>query len=296
MLIIENLRIKDDMSNSEKCIADFILEIGIKIDKYSTRNLAESTYTSPATVIRFCKKLGFSGFDEFKESFIKEINYLNQQSGKIDVNFPFSKDDTLMKAANNISHLYMDTIQDTMSLVDYDSLQKAITIIKYSDCISIFSAGTLLNQAESFKEKMMKIGKRVSISNNLNYQLYEVECLTSRDIAIIISYSGETEKIIEIARECKKRSIQIITITSFGENTLSQYASCKLVLSTKESLFQNLGDFSTHISLNLILDILYSSYFLLNYDENYNKKLEKTKKLEYKRYSKNTLLMNRDVE
>lgn len=296
MLIIENLRIKDDMSNSEKCIADFILEIGIKIDKYSTRNLAESTYTSPATVIRFCKKLGFSGFDEFKESFIKEINYLNQQSGKIDVNFPFSKDDTLMKAANNISHLYMDTIQDTMSLVDYDSLQKAITIIKYSDCISIFSAGTLLNQAESFKEKMMKIGKRVSISNNLNYQLYEVECLTSRDIAIIISYSGETEKIIEIARECKKRSIQIIAITSFGENTLSQYASCKLVLSTKESLFQNLGDFSTHISLNLILDILYSSYFLLNYDENYNKKLEKTKKLEYKRYSKNTLLMNRDVE
>lgn len=296
MLIIEKLNKKDDMSNSEISIADFILKVGIKMEDYSTRNLAESTYTSPATVIRFCKRLGFTGFEEFKVSFIKEINYLNQQSGKIDANFPFLKDDTVMKAANNISRLYMDTIQDTMSLINYNSIQKALTIIKYSDCISIFSAGTALNQAESFKEKMMKIGKRVAISNNLNYQLYEAGCLTSRDVAIIISYSGETEKMIEIAKECKKRSVQVIVITSFGENSLSQYASCKLLLSTKESLFQNLGDFSIHISVNLILDILYSSYFLLNYDENYNRKLEKTKKLEYKRHSKNTLLMNNDVK
>lgn len=296
MLIIEKLNKKEDMSNLEICIADFILKAGIKIENYSTRNLAESTYTSPATVIRFCKRLGFTGFEEFKVSLIKEINYLNQQSGKIDANFPFLKDDTVMKAANNISHLYIDTIQDTMSLVNYNSIQKALTLIKYSDCISIFSAGTALNQAESFKEKMMKIGKRVSISNNLNYQLYEAGCLTSRDVAIIISYSGETEKMIEIAKECKKRAVQIIVITSFGENSLSQYASCKLLLSTKESLFQNLGDFSIHISVNLILDILYSSYFLLNYDENYNKKLEKTKKLEYKRHSKNTLLMNNDIK
>ena len=296
MLIIEKLNKKEDMSNLEICIADFILKAGKKIENYSTRNLAESTYTSPATVIRFCKRLGLTGFEEFKANFINEIDYLNQQSGKIDANFPFLKDDTVMKAANNISGLYIDTIQDTMSLVNYNSIQKALTIIKYSDCISIFSAGTALNQAESFKEKMMKIGKRVAISNNLNYQLYEAGCLTSRDVAIIISYSGETEKMIEIAKECKKRRVQTIVITSFGENSLSQYASCKLLLSTKESLFQNLGDFSIHISVNLILDILYSSYFLLNYDENYNKKLEKTKKLEYKRHSKNALLMNNDVK
>lgn len=296
MLIIEKLNLKDSMSDTEKSIAEYLLDQGINIEKYSTRNLAEATYTSPATIIRFCKRIGLTGFDEFKEKFIQEINYLNQQSGKIDANFPFSKDDTIMKVSNNISHLYMDTIQDTMSLINYSSLQKAITILKYCDCISVFSAGTALNQAESFKEKMMKIGKRVSISNNLNYQLYEVGCLTSRDVAIIISYSGETEKILEIARECKKKSVQVIAITSFGENSLSEYATCKLVLSTKESLFQNLGDFSIHISINLILDILYSSYFLSNYEENYNKKLEKTKKLENKRRSTNTLLMNSSEE
>lgn len=292
MLIIEKLNLKENMSDTEKGIADFLLGKGIEIEKYSTRYLAEETYTSPATIIRVCKKLGFKGFDDFKDQFLKEIYYLNQQSGKVDANFPFSKDDTIVKASNNIAHLYQETIQDTLSLIQYSSLQKAITLFKYCNCISIFSAGTSLNQAESFKEKMMKIGKRVSISNNLNYQLYEVGCLTNRDVAIIISYSGETEKTLKVAMECKRKSIPIIAITSFGENSLSKYASCKLVISTKESLFQNLGDFSTHISINLILDILYSSYFLLNYDDNYNKKLEKTMDLENSRKSTNTIIMN----
>lgn len=290
MLVIEKLNLKDSMSETEKSIADFLLSKGMEISKYSTRNLAESIYTSPATIIRFCKKVGFKGFDDFKEKFLDEIQYLNQQTGKLDVNFPFSKDDTIMKATNNIANLYKETINDTISLINYDALKKATTMLKYCYGISIFSAGTALNQAESFKEKMMKIGKRVSISNNLNYQLYEVSCLTKRDVAIIISYSGETEKTIQVAMECQKKSIPIIVITSFGENSLSEYATCKLVISTKESLFQNIGDFSTHTSINLILDILYSSYFLMNYEENYKNKLEKTKKLERARYSKNTLI------
>ena len=292
LLIIEKLNLKKDMSDTEKNIADFLLNQGIKINKYSTRNLAESTYTSPATIIRLCKKLGFKGFNDFKEQFLKEIDYLNQQSGKVDVNFPFSKDDTIMKVANNITNLYEETIKDTLSLIQHDSLQKAITLFKYCRCIFIFSAGTALNQAESFKEKMLKIGKQVSISNNLNYQLYEVGCLTTRDVAIIISYSGETNKVLQVAMECQKQSIPVIAITSFGENSLTKYATCKLVTSTKESMFQNLGDFSTHVSVNLILDILYSSYFLLNYEDNYQKKLERTQLLENLRKSTNTIIMN----
>lgn len=292
LLIIEKLNLKEAMSDTEKNIADFLLNQGIKISKYSTRNLAESTYTSPATIIRLCKKLGFKGFNDFKEQFLKEIDYLNQQSGKVDVNFPFSKDDTIMKVANNITNLYEETIKDTLSLIQHDSLQKAITLFKYCRCIFIFSAGTALNQAESFKEKMLKIGKQVSISNNLNYQLYEVGCLTTRDVAIIISYSGETNKVLQVAMECQKQSIPVIAITSFGENSLTKYATCKLVTSTKESMFQNLGDFSTHVSVNLILDILYSSYFLLNYEDNYQKKLERTQLLENLRKSTNTIIMN----
>jgi DNA-binding MurR/RpiR family transcriptional regulator len=296
MLIFEKLSLKENLSESEEVVAAFLLEQGIKIRKYSTRNLAEATYTSPATIVRLCKKLGFKGFDDFKEQFLKEIEYLDQHNGNVDINFPFSKDDTMMKAANKIGHLYEDTIQDTISLLQYDSLQKAITLFKYCQTIYVFSAGTSLNQAETFREKMLKIGKHVSITNNLNYQLYEAGCLSNKDVAILISYSGETEKTLQIAQECKSKSVPIIAITSFGENSLSKYAACKLIISTKESMFQNLGDYSTHLSIALILDILYSIYFLQDYEGNYQKKLEKARVLEKLRKSTNSIIMKSDNE
>ncbi|TDW16522.1 RpiR family transcriptional regulator [Breznakia blatticola] len=292
MLIVEKLKLKNNMSMSEETVADFLMSLAKDVEKYSTRNIAEVTYTSPATVIRLCKKLGFKGFDDFKIQYLKEIDYLDQQYGKIDVNFPFSKNDSIMKMTNKMVSLYEETIRDTFSLMKHDVIKNASNLMKHSNAIHIFSSGTTLNQAECFKEKMLKIGKQVIISNNLNYQLYEANCIQQGDIAIIISYSGETKNIVNIAKSCKQRGIPIIAITSFGENTLSQISFCKLIISTKESLFKNIGDFSIHLSVNLILDVLYSSYFLLDYDTNYQSKLASARLLENLRSSSNPIIMN----
>ena len=207
--------------------------MGWKIAKYSTRSLAEVTYTSPPTVLRLCKKLGFTGFDDFKQNFVRELEYLDQQQGKVDFNFPFAENDSPMRVAQNIGELYEEAVKDTMQLLRYEDLHKAVLLLKYHEEIHIFSAGTAINQAESFREKMLKIGKRVVIFNNLNYQRYQACCLSERDLAMIISYSGETAQMLEIARQCKRSGTPILALTSFGENSLTCYADCKLTLSTQ---------------------------------------------------------------
>ncbi len=296
MLITERLRLKDIMSKTEEELADFFLREGENLKKYSSRSLAEATYTSPATIVRMCKRLGFAGFDDFKEQFLAEIRYLDQQPGAVDVNFPFAKGDSLMKAANRMAQLYEEVTRDTLSLLQNDVLQKAVRILRASENVCIYSMGTAINQAECFREKMLKIGKRVTISSNLNYQLYEAGCLSVKDAAVIISYSGETRKMLQIAAECKKRHVPVIAITSFGENSLTRYATCKLTQSTRESMFQNLGDFSSHLSVSLLLDILYSAYFLQDYDRHYQNKQDKTRILEKFRKSSNSVIMGEETE
>ena len=66
MLIVDKLALQEGLSEGEKTLARYILAHGMEIAKYSTRSLAEVTYTSPPTVLRLCKKLGFTGFDDFK--------------------------------------------------------------------------------------------------------------------------------------------------------------------------------------------------------------------------------------
>lgn len=290
MLIIEKLLNQDNFTENEKLIAQYLYSVGIDNKDLSTRAIAEATYTSPSAVVRLCKKIGFSGFEEFKEKYWQEIEYLNTQIGQIDRNFPFKKIDNLRQVTRKLGKLYEDTIADTLFVLDYRMLNRAVTILRMTHTLHIFSYGTSINVAESFREKMLKIGKNIQITNNLNYQLYEASCLEKGDAALLISYSGETDRMLEIAELCKQKVIPMIIISSLGENSLTAYSSCKLTLSSKENLFQNIGDFSTHLSVMFLLDLLYSAYFMKDFDSHYETKVRKAKVLEKLRKSNNRLI------
>lgn len=290
MLLVDKLTRKENFSKGEEIIADYILNLGENIRDYSARNIAKKTYTSPATVLNVCKKVGQSGFQSFKDTYLEEIEYLNRQFGVINPNVPFDEGDTIYKVANKIGRLYKETIDDTLSLLHHDLFQKAIQILIHAENIHIYSKGTALNIAESFKEKMMKIGKNVYIVSNSNYQRYDVYCVKKQDCVIFISYSGETKSIIQMAETCVQRQIPFITMTSYGENTLSHMGNAKLYISTRENLRHNIANFNSNLSISFLLDVLYSAYFSINYKENFEYKIAITKKLEYYRHSTNPIL------
>ncbi len=292
MLIIDKLRQSKELSRGEELIAEFIIQAGEEIKGYSARSIAKETYTSPATVLNLCKKIGIDGFNNFKEEYLKELEYINRNFGEIDANMPFDDGDTIPMIANKLGALYEETIKDTLSLFRNDMVQEAVEIIRGSAGIHVYSYGTALNIAESFKEKMMKIGKNVYITNNLNYQRYEINCLSQRDCVIFISYSGETKSIINMAKTCIRHKIPFITITSYGENTLSNMGSVNLYISTRENLTHNIANFNSNLSINFLLDILYSAYFAVNYRTNYEYKLSVTKKSESRRSSTNPILQD----
>lgn len=294
MLIIDKIKKYEEFPDSEKRIAEFLISLGEQMEGKSTRWIAEKTFSSPATVIRLCKRLGFSGFDVFKSQYLKELKYIEKQYGKINVNFPFEKNDSMMSISNKIVSLYHETLDDTLSLLSHDNTARSKRMICDAEAIYLYSFGTALNQAESFKEKMMKIGKRVFLSANLNYQLYEASCMKENDIAIIISYSGETENALKIADICKQNHVSILSITSVGENSLSSQSDAILYISSKENLFNNIADYSIHVSVNLILDIMYSLVFQENFDDHFQHKQYYTRILESKRKSSNSLLMEND--
>lgn len=262
MLLIDKLTNKVDFSKSEIIIADFIIQLGEKIKNYSARSIAKETYTSPATVLNLCKKIGIEGFDNFKKAYLSEIEYLNQQFGAVDPNLPFDQGDTIFKIANKMGSLYEETIKDTLSLLHHDLFQKAVQLLNNNNNIHIYSYGTALNIAESFKEKMMKIGKNVYITNNLNYQRYEVNCIPKGDCVIFISYSGETKTLINMAKTCQKKNIPFLSLTSFGENTLSQMSDAKLYISTRENLTHNIANFNSNLSIYFLLDYCMLLIFL----------------------------------
>lgn len=290
MLIMDKLTQGKDFSRGEELIAEFIIRAGADIRDYSARGIAKETYTSPATVLNLCRKIGISGFNNFKAEYLKELDYLSQSFGEIDANRPFEEGDGIAAIANKMGALYEETVKDTLSLLSQDVLRRAVRLILESEAVHVYSYGTALNIAESFKEKMMKVGKNVYITNNLNYQRYEVNGLSQRDCVIFISYSGETKSIIDMAKTCLRHKVPFFTVTSYGENTLSSLCDVNLYISTRESLTHNIANFNSNLSINFLLDILYSAYFSMDYRKNYEYKLLVTRKSESRRSTTNPIL------
>lgn len=290
MLVSEMLKNKDDFSLIECDLANYLLLSGENIEKKTVRDIAKDNFISASTVMRFCKKLGFDGWNSFKEKYIEEIHYLESSFNDIDANRPFTSSDTDIIIANKLAALYQETISDTLNLIHHDHLQKASKILKQAKKIYVFSQGTALDMTMTFKEKMLKIGKNIIVSNNINFQFLEACQMTKNDCAIIISYSGETSKMIDIAKLLHENNIPIISLTSFGTNTIHQLSTTSLYISTREKLISNIGHFSSNLSISFLLDLLFCCIFSKEYEKNLQYKIKVSHQLEKTRRSDNQIL------
>ncbi|MDG3142719.1 MurR/RpiR family transcriptional regulator [Streptococcus suis] len=294
MLLFEKLSDQNQMTELEKSIANYFLNIGYDIEHRSSRSIANELFVSPSTISRFCQLVGYSGFNHFKESYLEDLSYLNSNFRGINPNKPFSYHDKNMTLVNKLSSLYQETIRDTVDLMHHDSLQKATQLLLTSQKIVIGSAGDALEMAETFKNRMVKIGQFVHVERRTDNLFYQASISTQDTCFILVSYSGEVDAIIRIARVLKDKGIPFFVLTSYGSNQLAEISPLTLFISTREKLVDNLGTFSSLLSVSFLFDALYANIFSYNFNENYAKKITMTRDYETKRRSENPLLKDID--
>lgn len=290
MLIRERLLFQENMTEVDKTLANFFIDSGRRVEKLSSRTIASTLFVAPSTVTRFCQFLGFSGYSDFKLAFLKELDYLERNFLNINPNFPFTENDINVALASKIATLYKETVEDSLSLLHHDSLQAATKLLSNAAIIYLGMVGDTFEMAEAFKNRMIKIGKTVIVERRTD-NLYYSACQVPKDACfILISYSGETESLLKVAKLLQNRKIPTIVLTSFGENALSSMFDIVIWISTREKLIENLGNFSSLISVSFILDTLYASVFQKHYTKNYQTKCDLSQMYEQKRRSLNPLL------
>lgn len=280
MLISNKLESMNSLSKSEEIIANYILNEKENIENLSTKDLATATYTSPSTVVRLSQKIGFSGWNEFKEKYLEELKYLNNNFSKVDPNIPFEAHDTFMNIASKIAHLASDSINDTLSLLKNEDLKEAINLLDNAKVINVYGISNSLLMAYDFKYKMLRINRQVEIENLPGEQIVVASNSTPLNCAILISYSGESSEVLKIAKMLKYKKTPIIALTSIGENDLRNFADCTFSITTKEKLYSKIGTYASNNSIHLILDILYSCLFKMDYNHNLKYKTDISKNID----------------
>lgn len=267
MLLTEKIQTIEHLSSGQRAIADFLLEEKEAISEMTIKEIAHRTYTSPATLIRFAKTLGYEGFEQLKNEFLEEQKYIHQHFVKIDANYPFQQNEGYISIAGKISSLVKETVDDTLALIAHNDLQKAVSIIEKADRIHLSAISFPLLYGKDFQLKMRRIGKIVEITELTGEQLFTEPIIGSKDCAIIVSYSGETTVPRSMADLYKKHNLPIISITSMGSNYVREHSDVCLTITTREKLYSKIAGYSSEFSIKLLLDILYSCYFRNHYQQ-----------------------------
>ena len=75
MLLSEKMKEQERFSISERTVISYIFKNWDEIQDQTAKQIAEEAYTHPSILTRIAKKLGYSGWVDLKEAFVKEMYY-----------------------------------------------------------------------------------------------------------------------------------------------------------------------------------------------------------------------------
>lgn len=261
MKLEKRIELCDSMTPLESEIASYILNNKDAVTKLKIQELADILFISKSAIHRFVKKIGFNGFNDLKVSIAKENADLLENNSYINVNYPFQAKDNPRQIAFKLLELYEKAIKDTFEYVDLDQIKAVSQLIDSADVIDIYTHAHNSNIAENFQDKMLTIGKSVNCPSSFYNQRLTVLASDQKHVAIILSYSGKATFILPIVKKLYEKGVKVIQIGKAGSNYYSQYVTYHLSISDSENNRDRMSQFSSHIAMQYIMDVLYGCIY-----------------------------------
>lgn len=270
MLLLNQLEDKERFTSVEREIISYILEHKKDVLDLTADELANKTYTSTASIVRLCKKLGFKGYKTFKVKLATEINSFNIRGERIREDIPFQKDDSSKETLDKLLNLSYQSLTDTYNNINEKDILEVVNIILKYDNLSIFANGPSCLIAADFYYKVMRLGMNVHM-DIINGFSYGRSILKNKNtLAMFISYYGKSRQHLEVAQMLKNQGVDIILITGPTENPLCRFAKKVIYTSVSEPYVNKIGTFSSRVGMQFILDYIFSLIFIADYDKNIN--------------------------
>lgn len=256
----------ENLTPTEQKLAEYLLKNACYLTDATILSLAKENYLSVSSIHRFCKKIGLAGFKELKAELLRHAALPPQTP--VNINFPFTADDTCMTAAVNLKNIYESAISDTIDYLNEKQLLSVSTVLSNANMIDIYTHAHNLYPAGAFADRMLSIGKKVRCPEGFYNQRATALSADAQHISLLISYSGRAFFLPSILEILRQRRSTLIFIGKAGIE--KEYPGIKyfLSISDREDMQNRISQFSSHISLQYILDILYCCVFKLNYNRN----------------------------
>ncbi|MDW2876497.1 MULTISPECIES: MurR/RpiR family transcriptional regulator [Bacillaceae] len=238
------------LTKSEQKVAEVVRSHLKQAVYWSVSDLAEHAEVGETTVIRFCRKLGYRGYQDFKLAVAQNgTEAARQEFGEVE------DTDSAYVLAQKVTAENSATLQNTLSLVDPDAMEESAREVIASNKVYLFGVGASGVMAQQAQYRFMRLGFNAESASDSH--VIAMNCALARkgDVVIGISTSGSTKDLVDAIEIAKRNGAFIICITNHMKSPITKYGDVALLTSGVEDPLHG-GAFSSLISQMHVLDML----------------------------------------
>lgn len=231
-----------ELNQNDLLILAYINEHRKECENLPIEQLAKRCNVSRTTILRFSKKLSFKGYGELKV-------YLKLENVKVYHSY---------EAIDLIYEGYMEVMK-SMKEKDCTAICKGI---QQARRLYVYGVGMIQNSIKKeIKRIFLNAGKVFYDINGQAESKAVIRNMNKEDLVILISLSGESSYILEVAGELKVRNVPMISITKQKENRLAQMSNENLyIMAAKLEQSRHQIDYESASSFFILIEILFLKY------------------------------------
>lgn len=244
----------------EAKVVDTVFRLRDFNDETSLKQIADDAGVSEAMVVKITKKLGFSGFRDFRAA----VSQYNKQP-TAEMHQELSVDDTSQEIVHKVFRTSIHALEETLSILDIEAFDRAADLIHRGRQRDLYGVGGSAQIARDVAHKFLRIGVRTSVFDDSHMMLMSASLLSQGDVAIGFSHSGNTTAVIESIQMARRNGARTIAITNYNSSALAQAADLVLCSTAQGSPLMGENAAARIAQLN-ILDAIFVAVAQRDYE------------------------------
>ena len=245
----------EQLSKSERKVAEVILTSPSRAIHLSIARLANTAGVSEPTVNRFCRSLDTKGFPDFKLHLAQSL-----ANGTPYVNRNVDEDDSVEAYTGKIFESAMASLDHVRQSLDMNAVNRAVDLLTQAKRIAFFGLGSSAAVAHDAMNKFFRFNVPVIYSDDIVVQRMSCMSCSADDVVVLISHTGRTKNLVELAQLARENDAMVLAITSAG-TPLAREATLALLLDVPEDTDIYMPMVSRLAQLTLI-DVLATGFTL----------------------------------
>ena len=251
-------RVQRDYSSlrrSEKIIADYLQKKSHQRLDVSITELARLLEVSEATISRFCRTLGYRGFQDLKLSLATDLSAVE---GFRNIPVDIVETDPPTVVGKKLSDTLSNAIVETQRSLDMEMVNAAVDEIAQAKRVELYGVGGAHAVASEANHLFLKAGINCVAYRDGYMQTVTASLLGKGCVAIGVSHTGLSMDVVNALKIASDNGAVTISITSNGESPLARVSRICLCTPPRGKDIPLYGDFmEARVSLLYIIDLLY---------------------------------------